>query len=276
MKEVNEYWQMRIFDLLEGNLSADEAEQVKKEIEKEPALKREFDLMRRTYLEADPVVFADKARLYKRNGGTFSFIFQRKYAAAAAIAIVFGSITIFWYANRKNEIRTEVAQKPQVQMQHNSGNTETQKLQGIGPKNGTSISAQLTAKKQHNTPKKQEKINPEIQFAPTYIGDPEIVVIQDQPGDKDSIAIAAFPIRPTNVVTPEDSFVITEVQNVPVSISKKRSLGYKLLNSSRQMMANLQLPTVKFKTEKNPNKLVPKVKMQITTPNTAIIATLID
>lgn len=276
MKEINEEWQMRIFDLLEGNLSEKERQEILKQISANHVLKQEYDLMKQTYLQPEPLLFDRKSALYKKEGGALTFIFSRRFAAAAAVVLVFGTVAILWNISRESEKHQPVISKQE---------DNSRPIQSIPNNQDTSAPIQnkttvFPGLNTGNTPKIEK---PQISYAPVHIGDPEIVV-NPNPGNKKIIDTATtvvvipplqvFPNPPNSTDT-----AITVDLNVPqqpATYRKKRSLGYKLLNGGRTMLANLQLPDVKFRTEKKTHHIIPRVKMEISTPNTEIIATLID
>lgn len=275
MKEIGEAWQMRIFDLLEGNLSPKESADTLKEIEANPALLAEYKLMQLTYLEAENESYDFKSALYHKPAGLLSVVYLKKYAAAAAIAILFGSIAVFYFQTRNQG--NQVAGMPQ----HNQSKTNTvpaNKQQSILQSPGQ---PQLQAKANpviaNPEQKKQQQPylqKPPVRFDNTHIADPEFIAVMSEPvtpGKMDLPDVQGIKAEP---VLPE---VSTMAQlDFPTSYKTKRTLHYKLTNQSKTMLASLQLPKIQFKTEKKPNKIVPRLKMEISTPKTDIIATLID
>ncbi len=272
---------MRIFDLLEGNLSEAEKNEVLKEIEKHAALKHEYNLMRQTYLQAEPMLQIDKTSLYRKQGGALTFIFSRKFAAAAAVAIIFGSLSVYWFTSQKNNTEPNISQTPNSTFPPQTLSPLNQEKSKETTSNPTQIFAD---KKQNNrivfpgssNQNLPDKNNPKIEFAPIHIADPEFVIaVQNAlPIDTQNTEIIAF--QNPEITMQNDTDVVADINGNPVPYQKKKSLGYKLLNNSRKMMANLQMPNVKFKTEKKPHQFMPKLKMEISTPKTEIIATLID
>lgn len=84
-EEKNMDW--RMFELLENDLSAEEAEQLLSEIELDSDLEAEWSLMQQTKLEAEPVVFQNKRSLKKKETTllAFSFTSWQKVASIAAV-----------------------------------------------------------------------------------------------------------------------------------------------------------------------------------------------
>jgi hypothetical protein len=274
MKEINEYWQMRIFDLLEGNLNEQEKQHTLNAIEGDAALKKEYELLRNTYLEPENFIFENKQSLYKKENKFIYYTVFKKYTVAASFIILFGSIAIFWFSRNNNASGTITAvnnsekidaTKPEKSViTSNNAQNDITKNQNINHHNYWAPGYVKSFQKDTAIP---------IIYAPSHVGDPEIEI-------KKSPIIAK-----TDVIQSEnDTFIPVQMkpnvagvlQDLPVANRKKRSLGYKLLNNSRQMFANLILPEIRFKTEKKTNSIVPRIKMEISTPKTEIIATLID
>lgn len=269
MKEISEEWQMKIFDLLEGNLSGDEKASVLAAISGDADLKREYDLMAQTYLTPEPaVVFDAKASLYKSAGGGKLLISWKWYAAAAAITLLIGGGVVF---NRMGDQGTAPAY---------SG---TSAVKPVKPAPGVVEKPQL---------EEQPKV-----LTPALPADRQVAaspVVVKQQARKDSVPAPAAPALPAPdfrhlagmglhtmdlqmyPALENTAIVFVDQANQPVSYKKKKTLSYKLMNNTRNMIANLQLPDVKFKTGKGKNKILPSLKMEIRTPDTQVIATLIE
>jgi len=272
MKEVNEIWQMKIFDLLEGNLSEKEKQKVLLQIEKDEALKQEYVMMKKTYLEPESFVFSDKNSLYKKQGGGFAFILNNRFAAAASIAILFGSLSIFYFLNRNaKDTNDSLSNTQNVESKLNAKSPliSSQKQQKVDL-NNIRIGHHLNVA--NSSDKIKNKI--EIQDAIPAPITPKMASFYDNSDSTKTNSVA-------NISTPDepiayDTAIAIDAYAPRIDYRKKRSLAYKLLNSGRQMIANLQMPKVNFKSEKRNDHLLPRVKMQISTPKTEIIATLID
>jgi len=265
MKEISEEMQMRIFDLLEGNLSETEKTLLLQEIAESADLQREYTLMSKTYFEVEPLVYAHKAGLYRPKRGMVYFIPMQRYAAAAAILLLAAG---GWYFMKQqnpsapasiSNVKSKLENTPKGIQTPNTSKPNIQE----GIRTGYSKTLQ-----QDKTPDNTGSTTPPIIEA--------VEVVQDKPVQS-PIAIKPEIIAQIENTEPSiDSSATAGNEKAVVPISKKRSLSYKLLQNSRTMLANLQLPDVKFKTEKKANSNIPTVKMEIHAYKTDVIATLID
>jgi hypothetical protein len=264
MKEINEEMQMRIFDLLEGNLSHAEKEALFKEIEQSKELQHEYNLMSKTYLEADAVAFVNKAELYRPKRGSVYFMPLQRYAAAAAVLLLAAGT---WYFMKQQAPlpHASITQQAKVLNMPNTAAQGPEKREEDTKTNKNTVGT--------NQPSFIEQVTSPVSTSPEVS---PIVVVQTTPvaipASIDTVTIAQIEIATERY----DSSTVTSNEKSAVPISKKRSLSYKLLQNSRTMLANLQLPDVKFKTEKKANSNIPKVKMEIHAYKTDVIATLID
>jgi hypothetical protein len=264
MKEISEEMQMRIFDLLEGNLSETEKTLLLQEIAESADLQREYTLMSKTYFEVEPLVYANKRDLYRPKRGMVYFIPMQRYAAAAAVLLLAAG---GWYFMKQqnpsapvsiSNIKTKGDRTPKSNLTPNPSQSNIQEGR----------TAYSKALQQDKTPD-----NTGSTTIPTIEA---VEVVQDKPVQS-PIAIKPELIAQIENTEPTiDSSATAGNEKAVVPISKKRSLSYKLLQNSRTMLANLQLPDVKFKTEKKANSNIPTVKMEIHAYKTDVIATLID
>jgi hypothetical protein len=279
MKKIDEALQMKVFDLLEGNLNDQEKAEVLNMIAASAELQKEYDLMSKTYLQDEPIVFADKSKLYRRPGMVLAWSPMMRYAATLTVVAVCGAVT--WYFARQNTGTETTVTKTEQRGQENpeklvdslAAPAAIPQNQPVfqNPKLGVEepVVADRTADYRGIEPiyeVKQVIREPHYSTAETRqeaeISEPEIAKV----ATTDATGISEI----------EDTAATEVAQQMPVKTSKKRSLSYKLINNGRQMLANLQLPEVKFKAEKNANKTMPTIKMEIRTLKTDVIATLID
>lgn len=265
MKELSEEMQMRIFDLLEGNLSESEKTLLLKEIAESAELQREYTLMSKTYFEVEPLVFAHKTDLYRPKRGIVYFMPLQRYAAAAAILLLAAG---GWYFMKEqspsapagiSNVKSKLENTPKGILTPNPSQPNIQ--EGIRTEYSKSLQQDKTPNNLGNTP------TPIIEV---------VEVVQDKPVQQPNAIEPQVIAQIENAEPTIDSAATAGNEKVVVPISKKRSLSYKLLQNSRTMLANLQLPDVKFKTEKKANSNIPTVKMEIHAYKTDVIATLID
>ena len=85
--EITEAQEWQLFELLEGNLSADESALLHQEIEAKPALAYHFNLLKQTYSSAPEIHFPEAQSLKKQPRNKQVYLWTST-AAAAAIALL--------------------------------------------------------------------------------------------------------------------------------------------------------------------------------------------
>ena len=85
--EITEAQEWQLFELLEGNLSADESALLHQEIEAQPALAYHFNLLKQTYTSAPQIHFPEAQSLKKQPRNKQIYLWTST-AAAAAIALL--------------------------------------------------------------------------------------------------------------------------------------------------------------------------------------------
>jgi hypothetical protein len=85
--EITEAQEWQLFELLEGNLSADESALLHQEIEAQPALAYHFNLLKQTYSSAPEIHFPEAQSLKKQPRNKQVYLWTST-AAAAAIALL--------------------------------------------------------------------------------------------------------------------------------------------------------------------------------------------
>lgn len=85
--EITEAQEWQLFELLEGNLSADESVLLHQEIEAQPALAYHFNLLKQTYTSAPEIYFPEAQSLKKQPRNKQIYLWTST-AAAAAIALL--------------------------------------------------------------------------------------------------------------------------------------------------------------------------------------------
>ncbi|MBS3914987.1 MAG: hypothetical protein KG003_10835 [Bacteroidetes bacterium] len=275
MTKITEELQMKIFDLLEGNLSDKEKAEVLNMISASAELQKEYQLLSKTYFipEDDHVVFPNKNKLYRKPGLFFSWNPIVRYAAASVV--IAACAYSGWYFMRGNNgaqnenIGKQIPQTNKIELSPKN-NSSQQKLE----LNSNENSENFVATKKRIAPSDKTELNTQKTIQPDQKQMTIPVVKLDEEVKNTDAEIIADAIENGNV--PDSTATATNTQQGPVRISKKRSLSYKLLHNSREMLANLQLPNIKFKAEKNNNRNIPTIKMEIKTYKTDVIATLIE
>lgn len=115
MKWTSENYEFLLFELLEGNLDAEKAEEVRREIEKDAFLQEEWKLMQQTVLQDEPVSFRNKKALLKPEGPRLiAFMPLVKYAAAAVLVVSVWAGLQFYNAPDKDLASDRPVEQPVV------------------------------------------------------------------------------------------------------------------------------------------------------------------
>ena len=261
--------QMLVFDLLEGNLQGEDREDALALIEKNPALKREFREMQAAYLTQEPVLFEDKESLKKKGGAIFYMSPYRAAIAAGLLLLISGLGYVTWRFAGEDALNTVAA---------------------LPGKNEGPDRVLLPAPAEHADV--AEGIPPFAHAQKTMAvsaadgdGIPDTYDTETAGVAAPALGHRAWAMRGAGDMLPpvivddasEISFIYLDntAYNAPVSYERKRSLGHKLLYSTRRMLAQLKTPEIGI-SFKNTGHLLPKVQMSYKTDKEEVIATLIE
>ncbi len=256
--------QMLVFDLLEGNLDEAESARVMEMLEKDPALKKEFTQLQHTYLTQEPMFYEDKAGLKKKTGGIFYMNTYRSAIAAGMLLLLSGLGYVGWRF---------------------AGENETNNTSALAGKSGTQETGMLPQE-----PEKAVDLSIVAPFAHAQKSTGGIAISEPVPKTWTGVPAPVLPGRQLamsgvdDVLPPvlaDDEMEISYIYldntafQEPVSYERKRSLGHKLLYSTRRMLAQLKTPEIGISV-KNTGHLFPKVEMSYKTDKEEVIATLIE
>ena len=263
-EQLDEKWQMIIFDILEGNLPEAEKQSYMKEIEQSPALMHEFNLFKSTYLSPEEeILFGDKGSLFQFHPLAIKRNNTIRYAVAASLLLMASAGAFNYFSNRVNH-------NPNFSLQANKGaipvpNTvkpETQTGKNIVRNNRHDGGGILPNQKVTET---------QAEIENTVFTSPDLAQI---------MSIAPQSLKPQflsqEAITTAYSITMIPEQIGPSGFGKRRSLTYRLLNKSKTMLANLSLPEIKLKAIKSENTFIPTIQMNIKTKKEEIIAQIID
>ena len=253
MMPISEEHSILIFDLLEGNLSEKEKVSALALINSDANLKKEYKLLKNTYLQKDDAVhFPDKIALYNIPNSNNRFYLFLKPIAASAMVLIISGIGVYYFRSYNNTANKSIISRisnpvkpPAVMEEKNSQKTPA-----------VAINATIITERK---PIQTNAVAPDTSFIPT-----------SQKPDKSIMSLAAISpreVRFRELTTEETEYRITiySQQTTPATIRKKRSLYYQLFRTGRTMLANLQLPEIKIKTLKSKDRL-PNINIQIYTP----------
>ena len=244
---------MLIFDLLEGNLTETEKAAAIERVNSDANLKKEYELLKKTYLQKeDAVHFPDKTALHNIANNNKRFYLFMKPIAAAAVFLIISGIGVYYFRSQTDTV--------------NTGKT-TEKTSPTKP-----------------PAEKEEKTIPEVSSnapttrivseskrisSPISAADTSTIPSAEKPGSSILTLTATAPrvAASTAVSTEEIEYIIAFYPQpaTPATNRKKRSLYYQLFKTGRTMLANLQLPEVKIKTQKSTHRF-PNINIQINAP----------
>lgn len=252
---------MLIFDLLEGNLSETEKAAAIERINSDAILKKEYELLKKTYLQKDDAVhFPDKTALHQIPKSTNRLYLFFKPIAAAAVLLIISGVGVYYFRSQTDTV--------------NTGKTTGK----------TSPTKPPAAKEEKNIPEVPSNphmwisCRPPIELilseskrmsSPISAADTALNPSTEKPGSN-ILSLAATAPRAatfTEESTEEIEYRIAfyPQPTAPATNRKKRSLYYQLFKTGRTMLANLQLPEVKIKTQKSTHRF-PNINIQINTP----------
>lgn len=258
MKTIDEQTQMQLFDLLENNLTEEEALQILKKIDNDPLLNKEYHLLKATYLNPNDssVVFEDKASLY-RSARVIPLYRKLNFRYAAAIALLLATGSILWRISSGTNTPSHLT-NPVVSHSNSQPALENHNQNKINDKVGDSTNTKSFAfpKTTKKAPLPDLTNDDEIHQSPKAFNralsdSNNVLVASAELNQLPSRRTLPNLIKDTSIL--QDYELVFDTPGKPATITKRRSLGYRLLNSSRYMLANLSLPDIELK--KNGNKL---------------------
>jgi hypothetical protein len=268
---TKEEMEMKVFDLLEGNLSKEEAKAVEALIQRDPHWAREYRLMQLTYLqeaEGEKPVYPNPEKLY-RTAATWTLFPRRAYYGSAAAAVALLAIG-FWLREPAPASRLAIA-------------SESLPAQSVPAPEGRSAAAARSAKVQ----KLQAR---SLKPAPMPVYEPprDCIVPLQSDMDEDALLAVAEPVpsslEPRSVRTlplPVQQLQLASPQSVRfidgkyIPVNQRKSLYFRLMNQGREMLAYVTDPSIRF--ERLPREgRIDRLRLRIETQRIGIIATLIE
>lgn len=244
---------MLIFDLLEDNLTEKEKAAAIERIDSDANLKKEYELLKKTYLrEENDVHFPDKTALYHIPDSNRRFYLFLKPVAAAAVLLIISGIGIYYFRSQTGTINTgKISEK-------------TSPIKPPAAKEEITIPEVASNAPITSIVSESKRIS-----SPISAADTALIPTTKKPGSNILLLTATAPreIASNEVNTEEIAYriVFYPQQTAPATNRKKRSLYYQLFRTGRTMLANLQLPEVKIKTQTSKHR-IPNINIQINTP----------
>jgi hypothetical protein len=264
---TKEEMELKVFELLEGNLSAEEAKAVEALIQRDPHWAREFRLMQLTYLqeaETEKAVYPHPDKLY-RSAATHFLIPRRAYYWMAAAAVTLLAIG-FWMRQPEPALPSPVAAKVEKVETKEASATQRPAVTQLKPV-GKAPAAPVVV--QGNKPAAKDSIVPVV--SPEPVVKSEVQAIAMETG-LESKAMRTIPLAVPALASAQ-SLRFIDGKYIPVN--QRKSLYFRLMNQGREMLAYISDPRIRF--ERLPREgRIDRLRLRIETERIGIIATLIE
>lgn len=276
MTELNERIQMKIFDLLEGNLNRNDAEILLKEIENDKQLLREYELLKRTYLPAEEsIVFPNKSALYKKaaietpTAATLVVSYKKYWSGAAAILLLVGSAYYFM-----KDTTEKIPTTTKNELVKGTGDVKSK-----NPEFQAKISKPIVVDIERKTIKKENGLINKNSHKRFQISSSENKLVEFNSGvlkskgmnesinkkietKNETVAkntenkVLILPVLTSQKLKPVDETVyylyFDDSSNLPKeSYKRRKSIQSKLLRTGKTLMAKLEIPEVSLKKGSN-------------------------
>lgn len=304
--EITEAQEWQLFELLEGNLSAEEAAKLYQEIEAQPGLAYHFNLLKQTYTSAPEIHFPDAQSLKKQPRNKQIYLWTST-AAAAAIVIFLMWKPISTFTNKSSF----AAQDKMGQVFEKSNHNEGLEMPDLNPSNSgtkqSQPSIELQATKNLADNSTAEKIHPLITATNDFrsqrndsqqsslLAKIEIVKnattnsfaqhLSDQGSIGDALQFNSgenhgLQMLPTPFGTSQNNISGTESTQSPKANFAKSpaprktglALAKSFYNDGKTMIQNGHVPHVNIKTTKKSHSLLPTIEMGVRLENNVIMA----
>jgi hypothetical protein len=283
MKEISEEYQWKIFELLEGNLSDSERNELEREINNNESLNHYYQTLKLTYLEPQEIQFPNKRRLLKKS--TFT-IFKNVYFqySAAAILLMIGGYFIFSQKTNQSALHIKKAVatiqsthriKPEIETAKSVLNKTHRLVSAYTPKSITEQIKPLVSFR-GKAFKPSTKLIDENQFLNQLVDNQYL-----SNSEKKQMMLKWLLINSNNQEVEvskniEVSEIVTEVKLVEQPLLSAEELETAELNEiwvkeAKEMLKKGQFPRIKFVTSKKEKKWLPSVGIEIQTETSSMV-----
>jgi len=283
MKEISEEYQWKIFELLEGNLSDSERNELEREINNNESLNHYYQTLKLTYLEPQEIQFPNKRRLLKKS--TFT-IFKNVYFqySAAAILLMIGGYFIFSQKTNQSALHIKKAVatiqsthriKPEIETAKSVLNKTHRLVSAYTPKSITEQIKPLVSFR-GKAFKPSTKLIDENQFLNQLVDNQYL-----SNSEKKQMMLKWLLINSNNQEVEvskniEVSEIVTEVKLVEQPLLSAEELETAELNEiwvkeAKEMLKKGQFPRIKFVTSKKEKKWLPSVGIEIQTETASMV-----
>jgi hypothetical protein len=278
--EITEAQEWQLFELLEGNLSADESALVHQEIEAQPALAYHFNLLKQTYTSAPEIHFPEAQSLKKQPRNKQVYLWTST-AAAAAIALL-----LLWkpISTLTNKSSIE-AQDNMGQVFEKSKQNEGLEMPSLNPYSAPKTESGTNDFRSQRKDSQQRNIVAKIEIVKNVTANSLAQHLSDQDSIGDALQFnngenQGPQILPTPFGQNQNTISGTEsTQSPKAKLAKNpspRKTGFALAksfyNDGKTMIQNGHVPHVNIKTINKSHSLLPTIQMGVRLENNVIMA----
>lgn len=278
--EITEAQEWQLFELLEGNLSADESALLHQEIEAQPALAYHFNLLKQTYTSAPEIHFPEAQSLKKQPRNKQVYLWTST-AAAAAIALL-----LLWkpISTLTNKSSIE-AQDKMGQVFEKSKLNEGLEMPSLNPYSAPKTESATNDFRSQRKDSQQSRIVAKIEIVKNATSNSLAQHLSDQGTIGDALQFnngenQGPQLLPTPFGQNENTISETEsTQSPKAKLAKNaspRKTGFALVksfyNDGKTMIQNGHVPHVNIKTINKSHSLLPTIQMGVRLENNVIMA----
>jgi hypothetical protein len=278
--EITEAQEWQLFELLEGNLSADESALLHQEIEAQPALAYHFNLLKQTYSSAPEIHFPEAQSLKKQPRNKQVYLWTST-AAAAVIALL-----LLWKPISTLTNKSSIdAQDKMGQVFEKSKLNEGLEMPSLNPDNAPKKESATNDFRSQRKDSQQRNIVAKIEIVKNATANSLAQHLSDQGTIGDALQFnngenQGPQILPTPFGQNQNTISGTESAPSPKSKLAKnaspRKTGFALAksfyNDGKTMIQNGHVPHVNIKTINKSHSLLPTIEMGVRLENNVIMA----
>jgi hypothetical protein len=278
--EITEAQEWQLFELLEGNLSADESALLHQEIEAQPALAYHFNLLKQTYSSAPEIHFPEAQSLKKQPRNKQVYLWTST-AAAAAIALLLLWKPISTLTNKSSI----AAQDKMGQVLEKSKQNEGLEMPSLNPDSAPKTESATNDFRSQRKDSQQSNIVAKIEIVKNATTNSLAQHLSDQGTIGDALQFNNGENQgPQLLPTPfgQNQNTISGTESTPSPKAKlaknpsPRKTGFALAksfyNDGKTMIQNGHVPHVNIKTINKSHSLLPTIQMGVRLENNVIMA----
>jgi hypothetical protein len=274
--EITEAQEWQLFELLEGNLTPQDAQQLQQEIERNPALKAHYLKFQATYLQPSPVEYPNANSLKKSNKNKQVY-FYFSLSAAAAIALLWVSYFLMPATKSQGPASEQTANIAKNSPQENLEFTPTlgysiPVVKSTSRDKHSNQSASSSTSQAFNAAHSADQNNTHQRIDSTTINNTQIhplIVATEQNRSTPNVNDTA--VRRNKIrTTPESQLANNAAPKLP-SQKNKRALIQSFYRDARAMVENGHVPHIKVKAMNKDKDWMPEFQVGLTLENNVIL-----